>query len=187
MPVVNTQLYDSPCGELLLAAVEDELCLCDWTNSRRAETNRQRVAKSLDAKFVNSDSEVLNKTINELNEYFAGERRTFDIPLRLVGTAFQTRVWNALLAIPYDARYTYLYIAKKIGKPKAVRAVAQAIGANGISILVPCHRIIGSDSSLTGYAGGVKAKQWLLDLERKFNGNYPQVQHRTAIFGTGVA
>lgn len=167
MVLVNTLLYNSPCGELLLGSVEDKLCLCDWTNSSRAASNRRRVARLLSADFVVGGSDVLSQTATQLDEYFAGERREFDVPLRLVGSEFQQRVWNALLTVPYGERYTYLYIAHRASKPKAARAVAQAIGTNAVSILVPCHRIIGSDGSLTGYAGGVEAKQWLLDLERR--------------------
>lgn len=166
MVLVNTQLYNSPCGELLLGSVEGKLCLCDWTNSSRAESNRRRVARLLSADFVVSGSDVLSTTASQLDEYFAGERREFAIPLLLVGTEFQQCVWNALLTIPYGERYTYLCIAHQVGKPKAARAVAQAIGSNAVSILVPCHRVLGSDGSLTGYAGGKEAKQCLLDLER---------------------
>ncbi|MDY4665563.1 MAG: methylated-DNA--[protein]-cysteine S-methyltransferase, partial [Prevotella sp.] len=101
----------------------------------------------------------------QLDEYFAGKRKAFDIQLQLTGTDFQNEVWNALLDIPYGATKSYKDIARYIGKPKAVRAVAGAIGANGISILIPCHRVTGSDHSLTGYAGGLEAKKMLLGVE----------------------
>lgn len=107
----------------------------------------------------------MEETKRQLDEYFAGKRKAFDIQLRLTGTDFQNEVWNALLDIPYGATKSYKDIARYIGKPKAVRAVAGAIGANGISILIPCHRVIGSDHSLTGYAGGLEAKKMLLGVE----------------------
>lgn len=103
----------------------------------------------------------------QLNEYFAGTRTTFTIPLRHVGTDFQQRVWNALLQIPYGTTRSYKDIAIGVGKAKAIRAVAQAIGANGISIFIPCHRVIGSNHSLTGFAGGLEAKRMLLEMEHR--------------------
>ena len=104
-------------------------------------------------------------TIEEMNEYFEGKRKTFDIPLLMVGTAFQKSVWNGLLAVPYGTTASYLKLSKNIGNEKAVRAVASANGANAISILIPCHRIIGSNGNLVGYAGGLPAKKKLLELE----------------------
>lgn len=115
--------------------------------------------------FQDSDTSVLEETKRQLDEYFAGKRKSFDIQLRMVGTCFQQQVWNALTDIPYGATKSYKDIAQSIGKPQAVRAVAGAVGANGISILIPCHRVIGSDNSLTGYAGGLEAKRELLRIE----------------------
>ena len=102
----------------------------------------------------------------ELDAYFAGRRRTFDVPLDLVGTAFQIDVWRALLAIAYGQTRSYAEQARQIGRPTATRAVATANGQNKISIIVPCHRVIGSDGSLTGYGGGLPRKRWLLALEQ---------------------
>ena len=104
--------------------------------------------------------------MRQLDGYFAGNSRKFDIPLRPFGTDFQLRVWKALLEIPYGETRSYLEIAQRIGNPRGVRAVAQAIGANGIGILIPCHRVIGSDRSLTGFTGGLDKKSYLLELER---------------------
>ena len=103
----------------------------------------------------------------QLDAYFSGERKVFDIPLLMVGTDFQKSVWHALLEIPYGETASYLEQAKHIGRGKAVRAVASANGANAISIFIPCHRIIGSNGTLTGYAGGLETKQKLLELERR--------------------
>lgn len=101
----------------------------------------------------------------QLAEYFAGHRRRFDVPLRLTGTPFQQRVWQELHSIPYGCTITYAELAERVGKPTASRAVGHANGRNPISILVPCHRVIGASGKLTGYAGGVARKQWLLNWE----------------------
>lgn len=161
----NIQYYDSPCGRLVLASVGNELCLCDWNDMPGAERNRRRLAKYVKAEFHIGTSSVLEETKRQLDEYFTGKRKSFDIQLRMVGTRFQQQVWNALLNIPYGATRSYKDIAQSIGKPQAARAVAGAIGANGISILIPCHRVIGCDHSLTGYAGGLEAKRMLLGIE----------------------
>ena len=153
------QYYDSPCGRLVLASFADRLCLCDWSDNPFAERKMLRLTRNMKTSFKTETTSVLEETKRQLDEYFAGKRKAFDIQLRLAGTDFQHEVWNALLDIPYGATKSYKDIAQCIGKPKAVRAVAGAIGANGISILIPCHRVIGSDHSLTGYAGGLEAKR----------------------------
>lgn len=164
---INLQYYHSPCGKLVLASVGEELCLCDWKDNPCAERNIRRLVSGLNAELKIEASPVSNETRRQLEEYFAGNRKAFSIPLHPVGTDFQLRVWNALLNIPYGATMSYSQIAAGIGHPEAVRAVAGAIGANGISILIPCHRVIGSNRSLTGYAGGLEAKRRLLKIEGK--------------------
>lgn len=163
--LISLQHYDSPCGRLVLASFADRLCLCDWSDNPFAERNRRRIEKYLKATSKTETTSVLEETKRQLDEYFAGKRKAFDIQLCLVGTDFQHKVWNALRSIPYGSTKSYKDIAQCIGKPKAVRAVAGAIGANAISILIPCHRVIGSDHSLTGYAGGLEAKRGLLGME----------------------
>ena len=111
-------------------------------------------------------SEVLVQTIAQLTEYFAGARRIFDVPLGLHGTEFQQRVWRTLLDIPHGTTWSYGELARAIGKPSASRAVGAANGKNPISIIVPCHRVIGANGDLTGYGGGMPAKRWLLGHER---------------------
>lgn len=173
--LISLQHYDSPCGRLVLASFADRLCLCDWSDNPFAERNRRRIEKYLKATSKTETTSVLEETKRQLDEYFAGKRKAFDIQLCLVGTDFQHKVWNALRSIPYGSTKSYKDIAQCIGKPKAVRAVAGAIGANAISILIPCHRVIGSDHSLTGYAGGLEAKRRLLGMEtqeRKYPQNY---------------
>lgn len=109
--------------------------------------------------------EPVEQAVTQLNEYFAGNRRTFDFPMTPVGTTFQRAVWRALRSVPFGTTQSYLTLTRSIGDVKAIRAVAAANGRNPLAIVVPCHRIIGSDGSLTGYAGGLWRKQWLLEHE----------------------
>ena len=120
----------------------------------------------MNAEFTMASSAVIEQTVNQLDDYFPGHLTAFNIPLHPVGTDFQRRVWKALLDIPFGQTRSYMEIAKSIGNPQGVSAVAQAIGANGIGIIIPCHRVIGSNHSLTGFAGGLDKKQLLLQLER---------------------
>ena len=162
---MDVQYYQSPCGELILASYDGKLCLCDWYDKPCAEHNKKRTQRILEADAKEESSTVLNQTKKELDEYFAGIRNYFNVPLLLTGTDFQKKVWLALLEIPYGETRTYLDIARRVNNPKGVRAVAQAIGANGISLFIPCHRVIGSNHSLPGFAGGLDAKRLLLGLE----------------------
>ena len=165
--MICIQYYNSPCGELVLASMGDELCLCDWNGMPCAERNLCRIGRYVNADFRTEPSSVIEQTKRQLDEYFAGSRKEFDIPLHPFGTDFQLQVWRALFDIPYGETRTYMEIASKIGNAKGVRAVAQAIGANGIDILIPCHRVVGSNNSLTGFAGGLDKKRFLLELERR--------------------
>jgi len=112
-------------------------------------------------------SDLLHQCTEELIEYFQGRRKTFDLPIHQEGTPFQEKVWNELLSIPYGKTISYLDLAKKMGDPKCIRAAATTNGKNKIAIIVPCHRVIGSDKSLTGYSGGLWRKKWLLQYEFK--------------------
>ena len=129
-----------------------------------------RIKKGLGADFVEQNDDVLSKARVQLDEYLNGERASFDITVLMVGTDFQKSVWEALMKIPYGKTASYLDIAKCINKEKAVRAVASANGANSISLIIPCHRIIGSNGELVGYGGGVPVKKRLLKLERNNSG-----------------
>lgn len=124
-----------------------------------------RISRGLNAEFVEDDAPVLDETKRQLDAYFRTERKEFDLPLLLVGTDFQKRVWDELLKVGYGETSSYLGLAGSTGDKNAVRAVASANGANAISIIVPCHRIVGSKGELVGYAGGLKAKEKLLALE----------------------
>lgn len=139
--------------------------MCDWQVEKHRDHVDRRLGRVLQAGFVEGMSEVIAKAVRQLDEYFARKRQTFDVPLFFVGTEFQKSVWNELLNIPFGTTVSYGEMAERIGMPKAVRAVANANGANSLSIFAPCHRVIGSDRSLTGYGGGLPAKKFLLELE----------------------
>lgn len=149
--------FDSPIGRLLLTTDGTALTGLYMEISRKAPPTAGWVEDGAVA--------PLAETVRQLAEYFAGARREFDLPLRLHGTAFQQRVWRELTEIPYGETWSYGQLAKRIDKPSASRAVGLANGRNPISILVPCHRVIGANGSLTGYGGGLERKQWLLAHE----------------------
>lgn len=162
---IITSRYESPCGTLMLGSFGGRLCLCDWQVERHRDHVESRLHRMLGAELEEGTSPVIDKAKTQLDEYFAGARREFDVPLLFTGTDFQKKVWDALLTIPYGQTISYGEMARQIGMPTAVRAVANANGANAISIFAPCHRVIGSDRKLTGYAGGLAAKEYLLKLE----------------------
>lgn len=134
--------------------------------------------------FVFDDTEMEEENINdvltqckmELSEYFSGKRKEFEVPISQAGTSFQQRVWNELVKIPYGKTVSYNFIAESLGDKKSIRAVGASNGKNQISIIVPCHRVIGSDGSLTGYAGGLWRKKWLLNHEKEFSGGEIQIE-----------
>jgi methylated-DNA-[protein]-cysteine S-methyltransferase len=163
--MIYLQYYQSPFGELVLGESAGELCLCDWKYRKMRDQVDQRIQNGLQAEFKLEETDFLDEVKSQLSEYFAKERTSFDLPLRFVGSDFQKSVWEKLITIPYGKTNSYMELSRALGDEKAIRAVATANGANALSIIVPCHRIIGSDGSLTGYAGGLKAKQKLLQLE----------------------
>lgn len=166
---IKTDYFKTPFGELLLGSFEDKLCLCDWRYRKMRDAIDKKLKVSLDADYFDEVSEVVNNTKIQLSQYFKGERKLFEIPLLLIGTEFQKSVWNALQEIPYGKTISYLELSKNLNNEKAIRAVASANGANAISIIIPCHRVIGSDGNLVGYAGGLNAKMNLLSLENSLN------------------
>ncbi|MGL1891064.1 MAG: methylated-DNA--[protein]-cysteine S-methyltransferase [Spirochaetaceae bacterium] len=166
MEDIKISYYKSKAGELILGSYDGKICLCDWRYRKMRDTVDNRIKNGLNAEFILEETPIIRETIKQLDEYFNYKRKTFDIPLLLVGTTFQKQVWESLITIPFGSVVSYLNLAKKIENEKAVRAVANANGANAISIIVPCHRIIGSDGKLVGYAGGLSAKQKLLEIEQ---------------------
>ncbi|MGF6767908.1 methylated-DNA-[protein]-cysteine S-methyltransferase [Paraburkholderia sp. GAS199] len=152
------KVVPSPVGKLTLVASASALVAILWEKER---PGRVRLGSMVEA----SDDATLLEVERQLGQYFKGERNKFDVPLQFIGTEFQKKVWSALLEIPYGETRTYGEIAVKIGNPKAVRAVGAANGRNPISIIAPCHRVIGSSGELTGFAGGLDTKETLLVLE----------------------
>ena len=165
MKQINIQYHKTSIGELLLGSFEDKLCLLDYRHRKKRSSVDKRIQTAAKAGYVEQSDKVIDTAKQQVDEYLSGNRRTFDIPLLMFGTDFQKQVWNALLKVPYGFTSNYLQLAKSIHNEKAVRAVASANGANAMSIIIPCHRIIGSDGSLVGYAGGLTAKKRLLNLE----------------------
>ncbi|MEJ0096605.1 MAG: methylated-DNA--[protein]-cysteine S-methyltransferase [Methylocella sp.] len=152
------KMVKSPVGELKLVASNDGLAAILWEND-----NPQRVRLNI----VGEDQEhpILLEAERQLEEYFGGLRRAFDLKLDFAGTEFQKKVWRALLTVPFGETRSYVQIARQIGNPSAVRAVGAANGKNPISVIAPCHRVLGSSGELTGFAGGLEAKAHLLSLE----------------------
>ena len=163
--IIITSIYKSPVGDIILGSAGDTLCLSDWAMGKRRESNNKRVCRYLGAKCRDGNSDIVLAAANQLDEYFGGCRKEFDIPLTFTGTEFQNLVWSKLQSIPYSEVVSYADVASGIGNPKAVRAAASAIASNPLSIFVPCHRVVGSDGRLTGYDGGLIAKEALLKLE----------------------
>ncbi len=177
MNTVYTTVYHSPVGELILGSFNDMLCLCDWRYRKMRAAIDKRICIGLDAVYVEKETPETIAARKQLDDYFAGSRKDFDIQVLTVGTDFQKYVWEELQQVPYGKTETYAGLAKRLGNDSAVRAVASANGANAISIIVPCHRIIGSDGELTGYAGGLPAKKKLLLLEGSYTiGHVPFVK-----------
>jgi methylated-DNA-[protein]-cysteine S-methyltransferase len=158
---MKTSLIQSPLGTLRMSAEEHALVGLYFPEHKPAPKFVEGEASGRPA-----EREIIEAASRQLEEYFAGARTSFDVPLDLQGTEFQRAVWKALLAIPYGETRSYRELAEDVGRATAVRAVGTANGRNPVSILVPCHRVIGSDGSETGYAGGVEKKKWLLSLER---------------------
>jgi len=148
----NHAFYKSPIGVISIGTVNNKIASCDFVSH----------------KMINDKlSPFLGEVIEQFDEYFHGKRFKFNLELHLVGTDFQLKIWNELLKIPYGETISYKGLAKKIGNSNAARAVGNANGKNPISIIIPCHRVIGSNGNLTGYGGGTDRKQWLLDFEKK--------------------
>ncbi|RYY03699.1 MAG: methylated-DNA--[protein]-cysteine S-methyltransferase [Gammaproteobacteria bacterium] len=165
MNKINIQFYKTKYAEFILGSFDNQLCMLDYRYRKSRDAVDTRIKRGLGAEFTEQDDDVLNLARTQIDEYFSGARKEFNLPLLTVGTEFQKLVWDALVKIPYGTTSTYLQLARQISNEKAVRAVAAANGANSMSIIIPCHRIIGSDGDLTGYAGGLPVKKRLLQLE----------------------
>lgn len=167
---------DTPVGKMRIGATDEGICLFDFQYRRSIDSIMKRIETFAGDTFEEHGHPHFAKLEEQINEYFSGTRKEFDLPLHFLGTAFQKSVWHALLQIPYGETRSYKQQAIFLGDEKAIRAVAGANGENGIAIIVPCHRVIGTNGSLTGYGGGLQRKKWLLDLERKNSGKTGQAE-----------
>jgi AraC family transcriptional regulator of adaptative response/methylated-DNA-[protein]-cysteine methyltransferase len=158
---------ETPLGKMIAGATDRGVCLLEYADSRHLALELKQLTTAFGGEPTEANNALLYALRTQLDEYFEGARREFDIPLDLVGTPFQREVWESLRRIPYGQTVTYGEQAAFIGRPSAVRAVAGANGRNKISILLPCHRVIGGDGSLTGYGGGIDRKEKLLALEQR--------------------
>lgn len=166
-PPLHAQTLPTPLGEMLAICSATGLCLLEFVGQTRLEREIHQIAQAKRAQILFQSHDLLQETAEQIQAYFSGSLKQFSVPIDFVGTDFQQRVWRVLQTIPYGETISYAEQATKLGNPKAVRAVAAANGQNKISIIVPCHRVIGSNGKLTGYAGGLPRKQFLLDWERQ--------------------
>ncbi len=164
--VIYLKNIETPLGTMIACAGESGICMLEFSDRKSLGTELEEISRHFGAHIIPGESSVFETLEEELHEYFNGERKMFSVPLSPVGTDFQKKVWEVLMKIPYGTTTSYREQATILGNPKAVRAVANANGLNKISILIPCHRIIGSNGTLTGYGGGIWRKQKLLELEK---------------------
>lgn len=165
--VIHQIGIETPLGTMTACAVKEGVCLLEFGDRKELETELKDLEKLFNTTISQDENEHLTILKEQLSEYFAGKRNDFSVPLFLVGTAFQKTVWQKLLEIPYGKTRSYKEQAIALGNLEGIRAVANANGKNKIAILVPCHRVIGTDGQLTGYAGGLSRKRFLLELETK--------------------
>lgn len=164
---VATSEIETPIGPMLAAASDTHLLLFEFPRRRMIETQLDRVRRAHDCDLAPGESPIFAVLRAQLDEYFRGDRREFTVPLHVPGTPFQTLVWSALQRIPCGTTTTYARLAHTIGQPNAIRAVARANGDNRLAIIIPCHRVIGSNGELVGYGGGLWRKKKLLELEAR--------------------
>lgn len=171
------QHIDTPVGKMKVGATDQGIVLFDFEYRRMIDAIMKRIFKGLGSEeYVEKTHPHIETLKQEIQEYFDGARKEFSVPLYLIGTDFQKRVWQGLLNIPYGDTRSYEQQSLFLGDAKAIRAVAGANGENGIAIIIPCHRVIGKNGSLTGYGGGLPKKKWLLEHEFKYSGKSTQAQ-----------
>ncbi len=168
--MILTTKIETVLGTMIAGTVDEGICLLEFGDRKLLNSEYSDLKKYLATEITEGENMHTSMLRLQLNEYFKGERKEFDLKLIIPGTIFQQMVWNELLSIPYGVTRTYQEQAEALQKPDAVRAVANANGMNRIAIIIPCHRVIGSDGRLTGYGGGLKRKKWLLDHEKSHSG-----------------
>jgi len=156
----------TPLGPMLICASDKGICMLEFTDRKMIETEIRDLQKLLRAEILIGENNHIKRAKKELSEYFNGKRKSFEVPLDTPGTEFQNKAWGALHAVQFGTTATYQHQAFTLNNSKAVRAVARANGMNRVSIIIPCHRIIGKDGKLTGYGGGLARKKWLIDFEQ---------------------
>jgi AraC family transcriptional regulator, regulatory protein of adaptative response / methylated-DNA-[protein]-cysteine methyltransferase len=174
--LILTTRISTPLGLMLAGATGDGICLLEFIDRRMLETQITKLSKLLSAEFVPGSNHHLDELNRQMQEYFAGNRKRFEIPLVVPGTPFQQKVWEELRTIPYGSTRSYKEQAEFIGLPNAIRAVGKANGDNRIAIVIPCHRVIGANGNLVGYSGELWRKQYLLDLESGKDRGEPVLQ-----------
>lgn len=165
---IHYQKFPTPLGEMVAASHNNRLCLLEFADERKPETILKPLAAKLEAEVREGPTNALKMTRRQLDLYFQGRLSKFNLPLHPVGTDFQKDVWKQLTKIPHGRTTSYVNIAEQVGCPEGARAAGSAVGSNHLAIVVPCHRVIGKDGSMTGYAGGLWRKKWLLEHEGKF-------------------
>jgi AraC family transcriptional regulator of adaptative response/methylated-DNA-[protein]-cysteine methyltransferase len=168
--IITTKKIETGLGTMIGGAVDDGICLLEFSDRRMLPREYSDLERYFKARIEEGEHPYLEKLTLQLNEYFEGRLKEFSLPLVTPGTEFQKKVWKELMNIPYGTTRSYFEQSIALGKPEAIRAVANANGMNRISIIIPCHRVIGSDGHLTGYGGGLKRKRWLLDHEKNHSG-----------------
>jgi AraC family transcriptional regulator, regulatory protein of adaptative response / methylated-DNA-[protein]-cysteine methyltransferase len=168
--MITTTQIQTELGIMIAGAVDEGICLLEFSDRRMLKAEYRDLAKYFSTTIGEGENRHFKPLLKQLREYFEGTLKEFSLPLVTPGSEFQQSVWKELINIPYGTTRTYLEQSVALGKPGSIRAVANANGMNRIAIIIPCHRVIGSDGSLTGYGGGLKRKKWLLDHEKKYSG-----------------
>ena len=168
--MIKTTNIDTPLGRMTAGATKDGICLLEFSGQQVKSSVLRELKQLLLSEINEGRNRHLRQLKKQLKEYFAGKRKEFSLPLVTPGTEFQMAVWDELRKIPYGTTITYHDQARALKNPRAVRAVGRATSMNRIAIIIPCHRVIGSDGHLIGYGGGLDRKKWLLDHEKKFSG-----------------
>ncbi len=168
--MITTTKIETELGIMIAGAVDEGICLLEFSDRRMLNTEYKDLAKYFKTTIEEGENKHFEKLRKQLMEYFEGILKEFSVTLVTPGTIFQQAVWKELRNIPYGTTRSYQEQSVALGKPDSIRAVANANGMNRISIIIPCHRVIGSDGHLTGYGGGLKRKKWLIDHEKKYSG-----------------